>query len=234
MLGRGRSFRTRRLDQLIRAGADRLNVLGEVDVAGRRHTLGVSGSQGRRMRAFRGTGDVFTRRSRRRISGADHRSRSSSSHRGRPRQASPLSGLGSVPRGTWFRGELVAVWDANLVQYGEVLTDARHRYVEQLAAIAGPLGQCLLGKELSLAYRNGWTRELPSLRRWLEAGAPARPTLLLDDPAAELDDERLARLIEEVRAQLLQLIVTTLHSEFSALGIPGRSFRIEGGALRPS
>jgi DNA replication and repair protein RecF len=64
--------------------------------------------------------------------------------------------------------------------------------------------------------------------------SPVRPTLLLDDPAAELDGERLSALIEEVRAQSLQLVVTTLHgglAEFSAFGRPGRRYRLEQGTL---
>jgi DNA replication and repair protein RecF len=61
--------------------------------------------------------------------------------------------------------------------------------------------------------------------------APVQPSLLLDDPAAELDDDRLAGLIREVASHSVQLVVTTLHSEFSAFGAPGRSFRVTGGSL---
>jgi recombinational DNA repair ATPase RecF len=53
----------------------------------------------------------------------------------------------------------------------------------------------------------------------------------LDDPAAELDDERLSRLILEVSAHAVQLIVTTLHGEFSAFGSPGRRFAINAGVV---
>ena len=49
-------------------------------------------------------------------------------------------------------------------------------------------------------------------------GSSVQPTLLLDDPAAELDDQRLAGLIREVSSQAVQLVVTTLHSEFAAFG----------------
>jgi recombinational DNA repair ATPase RecF len=59
-----------------------------------------------------------------------------------------------------------------------------------------------------------------------------QPTLLLDDPAAELDDQRLAGLIREVSNQPVQLIVTTLHGEFAAFGSPGRRFALEQGELR--
>ena len=62
--------------------------------------------------------------------------------------------------------------------------------------------------------------------------APVHPSLLLDDPAAELDDERLAGLIQEVSRHAVQLIVTTLRSDFAALGTPGRRYRIEKGKVK--
>src|SRR5271168_4448451 len=45
VLGRGRSFRTRRLEHLIRHGSERFIVFGEVDAFDRRVTLGVEGSR---------------------------------------------------------------------------------------------------------------------------------------------------------------------------------------------
>src|ERR1700683_4286694 len=44
VLGRGRSFRTRRLEHLIRAGRTSFVVFGEVDLSERRVGLGVEGS----------------------------------------------------------------------------------------------------------------------------------------------------------------------------------------------
>src|ERR1700722_17321208 len=44
VLGRGRSFRTRRLEHLIRQGAEQFIVFGEVETAERRVPLGVEGS----------------------------------------------------------------------------------------------------------------------------------------------------------------------------------------------
>jgi DNA replication and repair protein RecF len=64
-------------------------------------------------------------------------------------------------------------------------------------------------------------------------GAPVQPSLLLDDPAAELDDQRLEGLIREVASHSVQLIVTTLHREFAAFGSPGRRYRIEEGRVEP-
>src|SRR5271165_734645 len=44
LLGRGRSFRTRRLDHLIRSGRERLVVFGEVELSERRVSVGVEAS----------------------------------------------------------------------------------------------------------------------------------------------------------------------------------------------
>src|SRR5450759_1969202 len=44
VLGRGRSFRTRRVDSLIRSGCERLMVVGEIEIPAR-ITLGVEGSR---------------------------------------------------------------------------------------------------------------------------------------------------------------------------------------------
>ena len=62
-----------------------------------------------------------------------------------------------------------------------------------------------------------------------------QPTLLLDDPAAELDSVHLRTLLDEVRSQPLQLVVTTLQAtetELAVFGAPGRRFEIEGGEVR--
>src|ERR1700689_2657783 len=45
VLGRGRSFRTRRLEHLIRHGTERFVVFGEVDTSNRRVPMGVEGSR---------------------------------------------------------------------------------------------------------------------------------------------------------------------------------------------
>ena len=55
------------------------------------------------------------------------------------------------------------------------------------------------------------------------------PTLLLDDPAAELDSARLAALVELVRELRCQLIVTALHADLGNFGRPERVFHVERG-----
>ena len=62
--------------------------------------------------------------------------------------------------------------------------------------------------------------------------ARIRPTLLLDDPAAELDGEHLLGLIREVSRQAVQLVVTSLNPDFSAFGSPGRRYALNAGQLR--
>jgi DNA replication and repair protein RecF len=57
------------------------------------------------------------------------------------------------------------------------------------------------------------------------------PTLLLDDPAAELDPERLRSLLREISGQALQLVVTSLADDFQGFGSPGRHYRIRDGVV---
>jgi DNA replication and repair protein RecF len=67
-----------------------------------------------------------------------------------------------------------------------------------------------------------------------EPDAAAQPILLLDDPAAELDSERLSAFIEEVSSQSLQLVVTTLNPElgtFGGFGQPGRHYGLQKGIV---
>jgi recombinational DNA repair ATPase RecF len=57
--------------------------------------------------------------------------------------------------------------------------------------------------------------------------------LLLDDPAAELDGERLARFIAQVASLRCQLVVTSLHSESRLFGTPERTFHVRQGRVQP-
>jgi DNA replication and repair protein RecF len=59
------------------------------------------------------------------------------------------------------------------------------------------------------------------------------PTLLLDDPAAELDGDHLERFIAQVRALRSQLVVTSLHAESRLFGTPDRTFHMEQGRVQP-
>ena len=65
-----------------------------------------------------------------------------------------------------------------------------------------------------------------------EAGHSAT-TLLLDDPAAELDAEHLALFIQRVRELPCQLVMTSLQADFAAFGTPDRVFHVEQGRVLP-
>ena len=59
------------------------------------------------------------------------------------------------------------------------------------------------------------------------------PTLLLDDPAAELDGPHLLRFIEEVSHLKCQLVLTSLQPESDLFGRPERVFHVEQGRVAP-
>jgi DNA replication and repair protein RecF len=307
VLGRGRSFRTRRLEHLIRHGAERFVVFGEVDTLTRRVPIGVEGSRtGMRAQI---DGDrpsslaelaLFlpvqiidpevhhlieegpSRRRRFVDWGVFHVEQSFVGHWQRYQQV--LKQRNAALKSHQPKA-VTSVWDSDLVRSGELLTGARARYVESLSPFADAIARHLLGMELSLSYRNGWAKDLTMAEalelswshdqemgatqvgphraelairlngapvkdrisrgqqkllaaalliaqiKLFPEGAQTQPTLLLDDPAAELDDRRLASLMQEVSAQSVQLIVTTLHGEFSAFGEPGKRFTLCGGRV---
>lgn len=58
------------------------------------------------------------------------------------------------------------------------------------------------------------------------------PTLLLDDPAAELDMERLSRLVDLVTELRCQLILTSLDPDTRIFGRPEHMFHVEQGSVQ--
>src|SRR6204780_900584 len=307
VLGRGCSFRTRRLEHLIRHGAERFVVFGEVETSTRRVPMGVEGSRKGIRAQIDGDKppslaelalflpvqiidpevhhliDEGPSRRRRFLDwGVFHVEQSFVGHWQRYQQVLKQRNAALKARQP---KAVVSVWDSDLVRSGELLSAARARYVSLLSPSAELIGQNLLRMELSLSYRNGWPKGSSMAealhQSWghdLELGAtqvgphraelgirldgmpvkdrisrgqqkllaaalliaqiklfpeasPVQPTLLLDDPAAELDDERLANLIREVSSQAVQLIITTLHGEFRAFGEPGKRFKMADGKL---
>jgi DNA replication and repair protein RecF len=65
------------------------------------------------------------------------------------------------------------------------------------------------------------------------AGSDGRrpPTLLLDDPAAELDRRHTDALVSEIKTLKGQLVVTALHAEEARFGGPDRAFHVEHGRI---
>jgi DNA replication and repair protein RecF len=307
VLGRGRSFRTRRLEHLIRHGIERFVVFGEVETSTRRVPMGVEGSRKGIRAQIDGDKpsslaelalflpvqiidpevhhliDEGPSRRRRYLDwGVFHVEQSFVGHWQRYQLVLKQRNAALKARQP---PAVVSVWDSDLVRSGELLGVARARYVSLLSPSAEAIGRSLLGMELSLSYRNGWLKGQSMAealqQSWshdLQTGAtqvgphraelgirldgmpvrdrisrgqqkllaaalliaqlklfpdasPVQPTLLLDDPAAELDDERLANLIREVSSQSVQLIITTLHGEFPAFGEPGRRYKMNSGQV---
>jgi DNA replication and repair protein RecF len=308
VLARGRSFRTRRLDNIIRAGAERFVVFGEVELLERRVLVGVEGASagvkarmaGAPVASLAELAAIFPAQiidpeihrlieegpsQRRRFldGGVFHVEHSFLKNWQAYQQV--LKQRNAALRLRQPRS-LVFVWNRELLRLGAAIDESRKRYVERLGEVAADIARRLLGLELSLSYRSGWARELDfasalesSWGRDLEMGstsvgpqraelslrldgtpvkdrisrgqqkllaaallmaqvslfpqdADARPTLLLDDPAAELDDTRLLGLIREIAEHAVQLIVTSLSHEFSAFGSPGRRYAIDLGVTR--
>lgn len=68
----------------------------------------------------------------------------------------------------------------------------------------------------------------------LQETTEVKPTLLLDDPAAELDGDRLRRFIDQVVQLRSQLVLTSLHAESHLFGTPDRLFHVEHGRVQQS
>lgn len=68
--------------------------------------------------------------------------------------------------------------------------------------------------------------------QYLKSTLGLRPVLLLDDPAAELDDDRLGQFIAAVKDLETQLVVTSLRSDFTVFGAPERVFHVEQGRVQ--
>jgi len=307
VLGRGRSFRTRKLDHLIRTGAQRFVIYGEAELHERRVGLGVEGTaQGIRARMggerVSSLGELAAALPVQIIDPEVHRL----IEEGPGRRRRFLDwGVFHVEHGyveRWQRYQqvlkqrnaalkarqaraAVAAWDVELVRLGDYLNEARTRYVSLLSGSASVIANSLLGMDLGLSYRSGWNRDqsfsealAASWPHDQEAGttqvgpqraeiairlngtavkdrisrgqqkllaaallmaqlsqfpqdAAVRPTLLLDDPAAELDSDRLLGLIQEVTQQAVQLVVTSLNPEFTVFGAPGRRYSVKDGQI---
>ena len=308
LLGRGRSFRTRRLEYLIGHGKQAFVVFGEVEAFERRVNLGVEGRAGgvRARVAGKSVASLAELAALLPVQILDpeiHRLIEEGPSRRRRFVDWGVFHVEPQFVGDWQRFQqahkqrnaalksrqpksVTTAWDADFIRYGELLGAARARYVVALGARAAGLVGTLLNMQLRLSYRSGWARG-SSLAESLETSwshdlefgasqvgphraevsiflneravkdrisrgqqkllaaalllaqielfpveAPVRPTLLLDDPAAELDSERLRMLIQEVSGQSIQLVVTTLQSDFSDFGTPGTRYELLEGAVR--
>jgi DNA replication and repair protein RecF len=179
-----------------------------------------------------------------------------------------------------------SVWDPELVRLGELIAEARRRFVEGLLPFWRESVLALSGLEPDLHYFKGWAQDVTladalaasrvrdESKRLTHPGPhradliirmnhrPARevlsrgqqklvavamtlaqlallrqatqttPTLLLDDPAAELDGDHLRRFIDQVMRLGPQLVLTSLHADFRLFGTPDEMFHVEHGNVQ--
>jgi recombinational DNA repair ATPase RecF len=70
------------------------------------------------------------------------------------------------------------------------------------------------------------------MARLVAEGGRQVPTLLLDDPAAELDQAHTESLVQELRSVKGQMIVTALREQDFHFGVPDRRFHVEQGQVK--
>jgi DNA replication and repair protein RecF len=180
-LGRGRSFRTRKLERLVRQHDETFRVVGWVHTGDLSTVLGVGGT--------RTATEV-------RIGGAAANSAAELAHHFPPQIIDPeihkLLEEGPHRRRrfldwgvfhvehqfleVWHRyhralkqrnAALKApsaagasrIWEADLIQAGERLNEFRQRYLQRLGGVLGQFGSRLLGQSVTLGYQTGWGGE---------------------------------------------------------------------------
>jgi len=180
-LGRGRSFRTRRLDRLVRQGRDGFRLVGWVAADGPATVLGIAGSrEGTEIRVGGAPApstaslaehfppqiidpDVHklleegpTRRRRFLDWGVFHVEQSFMEVWQRYHRA--LRQRNAALRQSSGRFPVDA-WDQEMVQAGERLDALRREYLIQLADPLKAVGAALLGLDVTVAYSSGWAQD---------------------------------------------------------------------------
>jgi DNA replication and repair protein RecF len=306
ILGRGRSFRTARLETAVRHGAKRARIVGTVEQAGRRFAVGVESGHGETIAHIGGApaqslAELSTALPVQAIDPGLHKLIEEGPIRRRRFLDWGVFHVEQTYLEAWHRfhralrqrnaalrqqspDELLDAWDREFVEAGHEVHECRRRYFAGLRQALEATAATLLETDVSVEYARGWLadtalatvlierRALDRTRRTTTAGPhradldirlagkrakdavsrgqqkllaaalivgqlefhrreqDLKPTLLLDDPAAELDVQRLRRLLDAVSHLKPQLVVTALQqAPFEALGKPGTWFHVEQG-----
>jgi DNA replication and repair protein RecF len=135
---------------------------------------------------------------------------------------------------SYYRG-----W-SNERSLAEALVEGRDRDRQRGSTLVGPQRSDVVVKVSGKAARESLSRGqqklvaasmVLALLRQLREQQSTPPTLLLDDPAAELDAHRLAGLVQLVAELDCQLIITSLDPDLRIFGQPERVFHVEHGRL---
>jgi DNA replication and repair protein RecF len=181
LLGRGRSFRTRRLDRLIRQGESAFRVVGWVEHDGLATVIGLGGD--RRSTEIRiggapaGTAAELAAHFPPQIIDPEiHKLLEEGPHRRRRFLDWGVFHVEPTFMDTWHRYHRVLrqrnaalktgpdpgaarAWEPELIAAGVRLADMRRTYLELLTPMLRSLGQKLLGEEISVSYHAGWAQE---------------------------------------------------------------------------
>lgn len=181
-LGRGRSFRTRRLDRLIRQGQEAFRVVGRVSHESGTTVLGIGGTrQGTEIRVGgspAGSAAALAQYFPPQIIDPDvHKLLEEGPQRRRRFLDWGVFHVEHSFLETWQRyhralrqrnvalrsmtnARAVSVWDAELLQSGLALDTVRRRYIQLLSTPLHSIGHRLLdGLEVTISYHAGWSNE---------------------------------------------------------------------------
>ena len=177
-LGRGRSFRTRRLDRLVRQGQESFQIVGWVEGGSRTTVLGIGGD--RRSTEIRiggapatGAGELATHFPPQIIDPEIHKLLEEGPHRRRRFLDWGVFHVEPTFLETWQRfhralrqrnaglkpgGDPAAAraWEPEILAAGNRLDEIRRNYLALLEPTLADLGGRLLGLPVSLGYQSGW------------------------------------------------------------------------------
>jgi DNA replication and repair protein RecF len=220
LLGRGRSFRTRQNRRLIQHGQRRFSVFAEQQTESGPRRLGVALGQGgldvrldgepaRGMTALARVLPVHV------IEPNIHRL-----IEGGPRERRRFLDWGvfhveHLYLDNWRRfrrilgqrnaalkqGQAVAVWDDALIEAAETVHSARVSYAEALTGALAGVGEGLLGTEIEVEYRSGWSRDL-TMREALEGSLQKDRTIGLTHIGPHRADLRVMMNARGVREEV--------------------------------
>jgi DNA replication and repair protein RecF len=191
-LGRGRSFRSRRLDRMIRQGQPEFRIVGRVQHEQRLTVLGVRGTRtGTEIRVggapAESAADLAAHFPQQIIDPEIHKLLEEGPSRRRRFLDWGVFHVEPTFMGTWQRyhralrqrnaafkralpDPVALAWDGELAQAGEALAELRARYVALLESDLRRIGRALLDLDVALAYHRGWAAD-ETLREALQRGA---------------------------------------------------------------
>lgn len=232
LLGRGRSFRTRQVRKLVRAGIRGFSVYGEVEAAERRRRLGVAFDAGRLEKKLDGE-----------VAGMAELAAALPIHAIEPGLHYLVEGAPGERRrfldwgvfhvkpqylGAWRRYRRVLSqrnaalkagaapaelrsWSDAVASAGQAVDELRSAYVAQLSPAAAAAGAALLGSPVGVEYRRGWPadRELDDVLRGAEASDRQHGTTELGPHRADLRLSLDAHAVRDEASRGQQKLVAT-------------------------